>query len=150
MKALCKKAKHEHEMLLKKVRTVMKTSEEHTRAERNGAFSRYHGMLRSNRVIVNAADERNAGHADTLIQLRLFFVEGRKVKAVVSLAGTSHRELWVAELESVLEAKELKLRMLPDFASENLILRAEARQLRGSVDTLCQKRKKVVMFSQDV
>lgn len=53
-----------------------------------------------------------------LTPLRLLFKEGRKVKVVSSTAGPSQERLWVAELKSALEAKELELQTLPGRDSE--------------------------------
>lgn len=71
------------------MRSEARTFEERIDAEREGALLLYHGVQRSIRVTVKAADERNAVHADTLIQLQLLFKEGRKVMAVSSSAGPS-------------------------------------------------------------
>lgn len=98
------KGKVEHESLLKKIQVEKKKSEGHISAERDGAFSRYHGVLRLIWAIVRAADERNAGHANTLTHLQHFFQEGRKMKAILSTTGPSQKKFLVAELESVLEA----------------------------------------------
>lgn len=84
-----KKATMEQEELLQKLRTEVELFENYIGAERDSALSHYHGVLRSFREIVNVADERDAGHADRLTQLRLLFEESRKVKAVSSSAGPS-------------------------------------------------------------
>lgn len=64
------KPKLEYKKVLKKVWAKKKVCEEHIGAERNGALSLYHGVLRSFLGVVRAAGERNAGHADTLTQLQ--------------------------------------------------------------------------------
>lgn len=87
------KANLEHEKLLTKVQAEGKKSEKYIGAEQGGAFSCYHGVLRSIQGIVKAADESIAGHVDVLTQLRLLFEERRNVKAVISTAGLSQERL---------------------------------------------------------
>lgn len=72
------KAKMEHEELLKKVQALAKTSEEHIDYEQNGALSRFHVVLRLHRGIIKAAGDSNAGHDNTLSQLRLFLKRGTR------------------------------------------------------------------------
>lgn len=91
---------------------------------------------------VKTADELIAGLADTLKQLRLLFEERRKVKALSSTTGPSQERLRAAELESAVEAKELKFQTLPGFVSEISALRVEASWLRGFVKTVGQKKSK--------
>lgn len=68
------------------------------------------------------------------------------MKAVSSLAGISQERLWVAEVESVLVAREFESQTLLGLASENLTLRAEASQSRGLFETLgCEKREMVML-----
>lgn len=81
--------------------------------------------LRSFQGIVKVTDKRNAGHADTSTQLRLWFEVWRKVQAVSSKAGPSQERLRAVKLESALEAKELQLQTLPGFAFESSTLLAE-------------------------
>lgn len=88
--------KLEHDELLKKLRNEAKLSEEHIGVERNGVPFCYHGELRSRREIVKAADERTAGHSDTLTQLQLFFEEWRKKKMILSVSRFSQKRFWVA------------------------------------------------------
>lgn len=106
LKEVRDKARLEHRKLSMKSPTEVNLSEERNGAECDAALFRYHEVLRSIRGIVKAADERAAVHADKLTSLQLFFKEGRKVKAVSSLAGPTQEELCVAELESALAAKE--------------------------------------------
>lgn len=72
------------------------------------------------------------------------------MKAVSSTAGPLQEGLWVAELESALEAKELVLQMLPGLFSENSTIRAMASRLRASLKTLGHERREIVMLTQDV
>lgn len=104
-------------------------------------------MLWSIRENVKAADERSAGHADTITQMRLLFEEERKVKVVSSSAGLPKEELRVPKLESALEAKKVELQTLPGIAYENSTLRAEIVQLRASVETLRCRRRETVMLT---
>lgn len=67
------KAKLKHVELSRKLHSKAMTYIERVGADRDGALSRYHGVLRSFRWIVMAADERNAGHVDKLTQLRVLF-----------------------------------------------------------------------------
>lgn len=46
------KTEQEHENFMRKIRKETKTSEDHTIAERDGALSRYHGVLQTVRGIV--------------------------------------------------------------------------------------------------
>lgn len=135
------KARLEHEEVLQKSRTEAKMSEERIGADREGAFSLYHGLSHSIRDIVKAADERNAGHADTSTQFQLLCEEERNLKAVLSLAGPSQERLRVADLESVFEAKEPELQTLLGIASDNITLRAEASRLSASAETLGREKR---------
>lgn len=90
---------------------------------------RYHSVWQLIRGIVQAADGINAGHAETLAQLQLWFKKERKVKAVSSTASLSKEGLWVFEMESALEAKLLELQPLPGTASESSNLRAKGTRL---------------------
>lgn len=58
-------AERERERLVNKAQLDAKTSKNQINAERYGALSRYHGVLRSVWGIIKAADERGAGHNDT-------------------------------------------------------------------------------------
>lgn len=82
------------------------------------------------------AYEPNADYTYTLRHLWFLFDEGRKVKAVSSLADPSQGTLWVAELRSALVAKKLELQSLPGLADENFSLCTEVSRLRDPVDTL--------------
>lgn len=75
------------------MRSEAKTSEERGGAKRDGARSRYHGVLRSIREVVKAVDRREAGRANISAHLPLLIKEGRKVKAVSSLADLSQAGL---------------------------------------------------------
>lgn len=96
------------------------------------------------------AVERNAAHVDTLTQLRLWFEERCKAKAVSSCAGLSQKELCAVGLEGTLEANELNDEPTFDLASKISTLRAEVCQFKTSADALGRERKEIVMFSQDV
>lgn len=87
------KGEQECKDFLKKARVDAKTSEEHIVAERDGAFSSSHSVLRSIRRHVEREDECDAGYTDTLTQLQLLFDEERKVTVVSSPAGPSWEEL---------------------------------------------------------
>lgn len=69
------KVGRKHENLVGRIQTETKSSEKHITVERDNTLSRYHGVLRSVRGIVRAADECNTRHPNTLAQLRLFFKE---------------------------------------------------------------------------
>lgn len=73
------KAEQEHKNFVRKVRSKTKVLEDHIIAEQARALSCYHGVLRSVRDIVKAADECNVSHADTLFQMQFLFKGGRKV-----------------------------------------------------------------------
>lgn len=122
------RASLEHAKLLQKLRAEAKMSEGCPSLKRNGASPRYHGVLQSTQRIVKAADEQNAGHADTLRQLRQLFEEGHEVKAVPSLNGPPQAGLRVADLESAIKAKQLEVQTLPGSAAENLTSRAKSSQ----------------------
>lgn len=128
----------------------MKTSEEYIGVDLDGALSCYHGVLRSIRGIAKLTDERNAGHASTMTQLRLLLRNGRKVKVVLSTAGSMRKRHRFADLESVIEAKGLELQSSSDFASERSTLRADASSLMGSIETLGRKKRKMFMITQKV
>lgn len=70
------KSKLDHGELLQKLYTESKSSEDCIGAERDGAPSRVHGVLRSIRGIFKAANERNSGCTDTMNHLRIFSKKG--------------------------------------------------------------------------
>lgn len=88
LEKVCDSVRLEHEELLQKLLTKAKLSKERTSADCDGALSRYHGILRSIWVIVKEAEERDAGHADKLTQLRLLFKAIRKTEVILFPAGT--------------------------------------------------------------
>lgn len=58
------KAVRVNEELVRKIRTETNVSEDRVIAGRNGAPSRYHGVLQSTRDTAKAANERNASYSD--------------------------------------------------------------------------------------
>lgn len=68
---------------MKKIVAGAKTVDERTVAQRDGALSRYHSLLRFISGIVETVDKRDAGNADILTQLRLFLEEVYKGKRVL-------------------------------------------------------------------
>lgn len=48
------------------------------------------------------ADERNAGHTDTSLHMRLLLKEGHNAEVVFALAGPSQEGNWAAELARAL------------------------------------------------
>lgn len=79
----------EHEKFVRMIRTGAKTSEGYIIGKRDGVLYRYHGAFRLVPGITIAADERNAGHTDTLAQVWLLAEERHEVNAAVSSARLS-------------------------------------------------------------
>lgn len=91
------KLQREIDDIVKKIRKETKTLEDHTVTNLDVAFSCYHGVQQFIRGTIEAPDEHNASHTEPSTQLRLIFVEGRRVKAGSSVAGPSQDGGWVAE-----------------------------------------------------
>lgn len=81
------KVEQEHEGVVRKMLIATRTLEDPIRAELDGALSGYRGVLCSIRGIIKATDKLDASDIFTLIQLRLFFNEGRKVKVAALSSG---------------------------------------------------------------
>lgn len=126
----------EHEAVVASVRAEAKMAAGGLARGGDGALGRNHGVLRSIRKIVKAADESHAKHLNTLTKLRLLFEEGWKVAAPASQAGSADDHSRIAELESALEARELELQTLHGLAKKNATLRADVGRLKKSVSTL--------------
>lgn len=101
------KAQQEHYYLVMKIQEAAKIAEGHGVTERNGALSRYHGLLRSVWATAKAAVELSTSDTDSPTQRVLLFEAGHKVIAGSLSSGLHQEGSRVAGLKDAVEAKKL-------------------------------------------